>query len=63
MDNGILLCRFHHLLIHNNNWHITRDNGEPGSEWRMLPPPDDPAARPIRLLAKGSLARTLVAKR
>lgn len=23
--DGILLCRYHHLLVHNNNWTITRD--------------------------------------
>ena len=24
--DGILLCRYHHLLVHNNNWNITRDD-------------------------------------
>ena len=24
--DGILLCRYHHLLVHNNNWTITRDD-------------------------------------
>ncbi|MEO5535334.1 MAG: DUF222 domain-containing protein [Pseudolysinimonas sp.] len=60
ISNGILLCRHHHLLVHNNGWHITRDNRERGNDWWMLPPPGDTAARPIRLLAKGSIPRASV---
>ncbi|MGV9194522.1 HNH endonuclease signature motif containing protein [Microbacterium sp. MC2] len=25
VDDGILLCRFHHLLLHNEGWRVTRD--------------------------------------
>ncbi|MBN9611920.1 MAG: DUF222 domain-containing protein [Actinobacteria bacterium] len=25
VDRGVLLCRFHHLQLHNNGWSITRD--------------------------------------
>jgi hypothetical protein len=25
--DGILLCRFHHMLVHNNHWQILRDRG------------------------------------
>ncbi|MBU1251664.1 MAG: HNH endonuclease [Actinobacteria bacterium] len=28
VDNGVLLCRHHHLLLHNNGWGITRVDGE-----------------------------------
>ena len=35
VDDGILLCRHHHLLVHNNGWEISRR----GSEFRLLPPP------------------------
>ncbi|WP_144795963.1 HNH endonuclease signature motif containing protein [Microbacterium paludicola] len=26
LDRGILLCRHHHMLLHNNGWKITRDD-------------------------------------
>lgn len=29
IDRGILLCRFHHLLLHNNGYKITRDRHGP----------------------------------
>jgi hypothetical protein len=32
--NGILLCRHHHLLVHNNGWGITRH----GSDYFLEPP-------------------------
>jgi hypothetical protein len=46
IDNGILLCRFHHLLIHNNGWDIRRADhpgGSPGAgiEYLLEPPPHD----------------------
>lgn len=41
IDRGILLCRFHHLQLHNNGWRITRDNlGE-----FLLHSPEEVAAR------------------
>lgn len=27
VDDGILLCRRHHMLLHNNHWQIVRDGG------------------------------------
>jgi hypothetical protein len=33
--NGILLCRFHHLMIHDQGWHIERR----GSTFVAIPPP------------------------
>jgi hypothetical protein len=49
LDNGILLCRHHHLLIHNNGWQIARDGAQ---HW--LTPPDtiDPTQQPIQLTSK-----------
>ncbi|GAB3032079.1 hypothetical protein GCM10027052_06110 [Parafrigoribacterium mesophilum] len=48
---GILLCRHHHLLLHNNHWNIIlRD----GSYW-LIPPPDiDPAQTPRPLASKSA---------
>jgi hypothetical protein len=55
IDRGILLCRHHHLLIHNNGWTIT-ENGKPHEGgWMMHPPPGDPTTRPIRLASKNPL--------
>lgn len=35
VDNGILLCRFHHLRVHNLGWRIVRR----GAEFAAVPPP------------------------
>jgi hypothetical protein len=52
IDNGILLCRHHHLLIHNNGWEIRRADtsaGDPGTnqgiEYLLEPPPRDRLTR------------------
>lgn len=52
VDNGILLCRHHHLLVHNNRWTIQRDRGG----WWMSPPGGDPAARRVRLVSQSGFA-------
>ena len=42
--DGILLCRHHHLLIHNNGWRVTRAK----AEYFLVPPPShDPEQTPI----------------
>ena len=33
--DGILLCRFHHMMIHNNGWRIVRE----GADYYLIPPP------------------------
>ncbi len=50
VDRGILLCRHHHLLLHNNGWKITREgsgpfvlNGPPGAGIAPTPLLDRPA--------------------
>lgn len=35
VSNGILLCRFHHLTLHNNHWEIRQKDGE----FWLVPPP------------------------
>lgn len=37
VENGILLCRHHHLLVHNNGWKVQRR----GDEYLLEPPPGD----------------------
>lgn len=57
VDDGVLLCRHHHLLVHNNGWRITRRE----HEYWLVPPPDvDPERRPIRLGSKSAALRRLV---
>ena len=37
VEDGILLCRHHHLLVHNNGWRVRRR----GSDYLLEPPPRD----------------------
>ena len=58
IENGILLCRFHHLLLHNNLWSITRDL----FGWWLIPPVDVdpnqvPRPMPTKSLAYKDLER------
>jgi hypothetical protein len=58
LATGELLCRHHHMLIHNNGWQIKlRD----GTYWLIPPPGVDPEMRPIRLEAKSAARRRLLA--
>jgi len=53
--NGILLCRHHHLLFHNNGWEIERE----GSVMWLVPPATaDPVRARIRLESKSPLRRS-----
>ena len=50
--DGILLCRFHHMMIHNNGWKIIRE----GADYYLIPPPDeDPAQRPVPMPSKSRI--------
>ncbi len=50
--DGILLCRHHHMLLHNNHWDITR---EAGNYWLHPPAAVDPN-RTARLMPHKSAA-------
>ncbi len=52
--DGILLCKHHHLLLHDHHWEIER-RGPTRNEYWLIPPPDHPDPHP-RLLASKSLA-------
>jgi hypothetical protein len=49
IDRGVLLCRYHHLLLHNQGWRITREHRGP---FQLNPPGH---AAPIRLTSKSPL--------
>jgi hypothetical protein len=53
VDDGVLLCKHHHLLLHNNRWRIVRT----GHQYALIPPADiDPTQTP-RPVRSGSPAR------
>jgi hypothetical protein len=58
--DGILLCRHHHQLTHNNGWKVTRSGGQ---YWVVPPESEDPEQRPIPAPSRSSaLKRTLAAR-
>jgi hypothetical protein len=59
VDVGILLCKHHHLLLHDQGWEIHRERGE----FWLIPPPDvDPMQTPILMPSKSAAARRLAAQ-
>jgi hypothetical protein len=57
LSNGVLLCRHHHLLVHNNGWQITYRDGE----MHFVPPASlDPGRVPIPAPSKSrALSRAM----
>jgi len=54
VSNGVLLCRHHHMMVHNNGWRIRRR----GAEFWLEPPPGDALNRvPVRLESKNPVRR------
>jgi hypothetical protein len=50
--DGILLCRYHHMLLHSNDWQIQRAGG---TYWLKRPPDVDPTGALIEMPSKNSL--------
>ena len=56
--DGVLLCRHHHLLVHNNGWRVVRDGGD----YSVIPPRSiDPAQVPIRAPSRATVRTTSAA--
>lgn len=56
--DGVLLCRRHHLLVHDNGWRIARN----GAEYYAVPPPTlDPRQQHIPMPTKSPIMRRLAA--
>jgi Domain of unknown function (DUF222) len=61
LTDGILLCRYHHMLTHNNGWETTRDNStEPGGGYWLKPPTtQDPEQRLIPMPSKNPIVAAM----
>ncbi|MFC0680257.1 DUF222 domain-containing protein [Lysobacter korlensis] len=60
LADGILLCRHHHMLIHNNHWRIKRD----GANYLLIPPRErDPDQTPIPMPSKSHALADLQRRR
>jgi len=57
VDDGVLLCRHHHMLMHNNGWRIDRR----ADGYSLIPPPEiDRRQTPIPLRTKSGAMRRLI---
>jgi len=57
LEDGILLCRHHHLLLHNNGWEIIHLDGK----YSLIPPVNiDSEQRPIPMRSKSAALRELL---
>jgi hypothetical protein len=58
LADGVLLCRHHHLLLHDNHWEINRT----GTQYWLKPPPtEDTTTNPRLLESKSASLRDLLA--
>ena len=57
IQNGILLCRWHHLKYHNEGYEIEVDRN--GDYWQIPPPSVDPKQTPVAMPLKSSAVADL----
>jgi hypothetical protein len=58
IHDGVLLCRHHHMLLHNNHWRINRPPGRSHTGWSMT----SPDGRTLRLVSKNPLRQRQLAR-
>ena len=57
LADGVLLCRHHHMLVHNNRWRVDRRDGR----YWLVPPSDiDSRQVPIELETKSAAVRRML---
>jgi hypothetical protein len=58
IQDGVLLCRHHHMLLHNNGWKISRPPGRGHTGWAMT----SPDGRTLHLVSKNPLRQRHLAR-
>lgn len=58
VEHGVLLCRHHHMFVHNNGWRITLVD----REYWLVPPPDV-SGPPVLLTTKSPVVRRMLRER
>lgn len=58
LERGVLLCRHHHMLVHNNGWEIAHDQA---GYWLIPPASIDPDRLPRLMPSKSAAFRDLYA--
>ena len=62
IDDGILLCRHHHRLVHDQGWEFRHDMRDGRIRYELIPPRSiDALQRPIDLPSKSAAYRRLLA--
>jgi hypothetical protein len=60
VENGVLLCKHHHMLVHNEGWKVIHDRGA----YAVVPPASvDPTRTPIPAPSKSEALRRLQLRR
>ena len=58
VDDAVCLCRYHHMMVHNNNWRIIRDGGD----YFLVPPASNDPEQVPRPIPKSPPIRRLLAQ-
>jgi len=58
VEDAVCLCRYHHMMVHNNDWRITRE----GADYYLVPPPTIDPDRVPRPIPKSAPVRRLMSQ-